>query len=154
MMLNMTMHEYNSFLIGTFPETYMIFTLKINDSCLQFWGGMGFTNDVGISRSYRFLQQQSCQSCYCNHISIIFIITDLNVNITFILLMMLIIAIVFRDGRLGSIAGGADEVMLGILCKGMGILPKKKQASAMGILPKKKQRGQSSVVAHDYVKGS
>jgi len=56
---------------------------EINDSCLQFWGGMGFTNDVGISRSY-------------------------------------------RDGRLGSIAGGADEVMLGILCKGMGILPKKK----------------------------
>ena len=27
--------------------------LKINDSCLQFWGGMGFTNDVEISRSYR-----------------------------------------------------------------------------------------------------
>ena len=29
----------------------------------------------------------------------------------------------FRDGRLGSIAGGADEVMLTILCKGMGTLP-------------------------------
>ena len=28
--------------------------LKINDSCLQFWGGMGFTNDVEISRSYRW----------------------------------------------------------------------------------------------------
>ena len=27
---------------------------KINDSCLQFWGGMGFTNDVEISRSYRW----------------------------------------------------------------------------------------------------
>ena len=30
----------------------------------------------------------------------------------------------FRDGRLGSIAGGyAEEVMLTILCKGMGTLP-------------------------------
>merc|ERR1711973_414330 len=54
---------------------------EINDSCLQFWGGMGFTNDVEISRSY-------------------------------------------RDGRLGSIAGGADEVMLQIICKLMGTLPK------------------------------
>ena len=27
---------------------------KINDSCLQFWGGMGFTTDVEISRSYRW----------------------------------------------------------------------------------------------------
>jgi len=31
----------------------------------------------------------------------------------------------FRDGRLGSIGGGADEVMLGIICKYMGILPAK-----------------------------
>ena len=31
----------------------------------------------------------------------------------------------FRDGRLGSIAGGADEVMLGIICKYMGTLPRK-----------------------------
>jgi len=29
----------------------------------------------------------------------------------------------FRDGRLASIAGGADEVMLTILAKGMGTLP-------------------------------
>ena len=29
----------------------------------------------------------------------------------------------FRDGRLGSIGGGADEVMLGIIAKYMGILP-------------------------------
>jgi citronellyl-CoA dehydrogenase len=29
----------------------------------------------------------------------------------------------FRDHRLLSIAGGADEVMLTILCKGMGTLP-------------------------------
>merc|ERR1711872_18986 len=54
---------------------------EVGDSCLQFWGGMGFTNDVPISRLY-------------------------------------------RDQRLTSIGGGADEVMLGIICKGMGILPK------------------------------
>ncbi|HXF47030.1 MAG TPA: acyl-CoA dehydrogenase family protein [Burkholderiaceae bacterium] len=30
----------------------------------------------------------------------------------------------YRDGRLGSIGGGADEVMLGIICKYMGTLPK------------------------------
>jgi len=29
----------------------------------------------------------------------------------------------YRDGRLGSIGGGADEVMLQIISKGMGILP-------------------------------
>jgi citronellyl-CoA dehydrogenase len=29
----------------------------------------------------------------------------------------------YRDGRLGSIGGGADEVMLGIICKYMGIMP-------------------------------
>jgi len=29
----------------------------------------------------------------------------------------------YRDGRLGSIGGGADEVMLGIICKFMGTLP-------------------------------
>jgi len=55
---------------------------EVSDSCLQFWGGMGFTNDVLVSRMY-------------------------------------------RDMRLTSIAGGADEVMLGIICKTMGILPKK-----------------------------
>jgi citronellyl-CoA dehydrogenase len=30
----------------------------------------------------------------------------------------------YRDGRLASIGGGTDEVMLGIICKLMGILPK------------------------------
>jgi len=54
---------------------------EVTDSCLQFWGGMGFTNDVLVSRLY-------------------------------------------RDLRLTSIGGGADEVMLGIICKTMGILPK------------------------------
>jgi citronellyl-CoA dehydrogenase len=31
---------------------------------------------------------------------------------------------VFRDGRLVSIGAGADEVMLGIICKLEGTLPK------------------------------
>ncbi len=55
---------------------------EVSDSCLQYWGGMGYTWDNPVSRAY-------------------------------------------RDGRLGSIGGGADEVMLGIICKYMGILPKK-----------------------------
>ncbi|XP_071516118.1 probable acyl-CoA dehydrogenase 6 isoform X2 [Panulirus ornatus] len=54
---------------------------EVTDSCLQFWGGMGFTNEVLVSRY-------------------------------------------FRDLRLVSIGGGADEVMLGIICKYMGTLPK------------------------------
>uniref|UniRef100_UPI00358FBB3D probable acyl-CoA dehydrogenase 6 n=1 Tax=Myxine glutinosa TaxID=7769 RepID=UPI00358FBB3D len=56
---------------------------EISDACLQFWGGMGFTNDVFVSRMY-------------------------------------------RDSRLLSIGGGADEVMLSIICKYMDILPKRK----------------------------
>ena len=32
----------------------------------------------------------------------------------------------YRDGRLASIGGGADEVMLGIICKYMNTLPKKR----------------------------
>jgi len=35
----------------------------------------------------------------------------------------------YRDGRLGSIGGGADEIMLGIICKTMGMLPGKKKSS-------------------------
>ncbi len=50
----------------------------VPDTCLQFWGGMGFTWDNKVSRLY-------------------------------------------RDGRLASIGGGADEVMLGILTKMMGL---------------------------------
>lgn len=53
-------------------------TREVSDTCLQFWGGMGFTWENRVSR-------------------------------------------LFRDGRLGSIGGGADEVMLGILAKTMGI---------------------------------
>jgi citronellyl-CoA dehydrogenase len=33
----------------------------------------------------------------------------------------------YRDGRLGSIGGGADEIMLGIICKLMDILPTKQK---------------------------
>ena len=55
---------------------------EVADSCLQYWGGMGFTNDNPISQAY-------------------------------------------RDGRLVSIGGGADEIMLGIICKFEGTLPKK-----------------------------
>jgi len=36
----------------------------------------------------------------------------------------------FRDGRLLSIGGGADEVMLSIVCKYMGILPRRKTPEA------------------------
>ena len=32
---------------------------------------------------------------------------------------------VYRDGRVNSIAGGTDEIMLNIICKHLGILPKK-----------------------------
>ncbi len=53
---------------------------EVSDSCLQYWGGMGFMNESEISRMY-------------------------------------------RDSRLTSIGGGADEIMLGIIAKGMGILP-------------------------------
>jgi citronellyl-CoA dehydrogenase len=55
---------------------------EVADSCLQYWGGMGFTADNPIAQSY-------------------------------------------RDGRLISIGGGADEIMLGIICKFEGTLPGK-----------------------------
>jgi len=55
----------------------------VADTCLQFWGGMGYTWENPVSRAW-------------------------------------------RDGRLASIGGGADEVMLGIICKHMGILPRRR----------------------------
>lgn len=55
---------------------------EVNDSCLQYWGGMGFMEETPVSRAY-------------------------------------------RDGRLASIGAGADEVILSIICKYMGILPGK-----------------------------
>ncbi|MDZ4251429.1 MAG: acyl-CoA dehydrogenase family protein [Sulfuritalea sp.] len=54
---------------------------EVADSCLQYWGGMGYTWDNPVSRAW-------------------------------------------RDGRLVSIGGGADEVMLGIICKLEGTLPR------------------------------
>jgi citronellyl-CoA dehydrogenase len=58
---------------------------EVTDSCLQYWGGMGFTWDNPISQAY-------------------------------------------RDSRLISIGGGADEIMLGIICKLEGTLPGKASA--------------------------
>lgn len=57
---------------------------EVTDSCLQYWGGMGFTWDNVVARAY-------------------------------------------RDTRILSIGGGADEIMLGIICKLMNILPGKKK---------------------------
>jgi len=51
---------------------------QVPDTCLQFWGGMGYTWENKVSRMY-------------------------------------------RDGRLASIGGGADEVMMGILARLMGV---------------------------------
>ncbi|MDY6816399.1 MAG: acyl-CoA dehydrogenase family protein [Pseudomonadota bacterium] len=58
---------------------------EVTDSCLQYYGGMGFMNETLITRFY-------------------------------------------RDMRLVSIGGGADEVMLGILSKYMGTHPDGQQA--------------------------
>ena len=57
---------------------------EVTDSCLQYWGGMGFMWENPIARAY-------------------------------------------RDGRLISIGGGADEIMLGIICKLTNTLPNKKK---------------------------
>ncbi|MBL8570570.1 MAG: acyl-CoA dehydrogenase family protein [Phreatobacter sp.] len=53
---------------------------EVGDSCMQYWGGMGYMNETPVTRYY-------------------------------------------RDSRLTSIAGGADEVMLSIISKAMGTLP-------------------------------
>ncbi len=55
---------------------------EVADSCLQYYGGMGFMNEAPISR-------------------------------------------LFRDTRVASIGGGADEIMLEIISKRMGMLDKK-----------------------------
>ena len=59
----------------------------VPDTCLQFWGGMGFTWENKVARMY-------------------------------------------RDGRVGSIGGGADEVMLGIIAKTMGLAKSGKKLAA------------------------
>jgi len=53
---------------------------EVADTCLQYYGGMGYMSETPISRSY-------------------------------------------RDVRLWSIGAGADEIMLSIIAKRMGILP-------------------------------
>ncbi len=58
---------------------------EVTDSCLQYWGGMGFMWETPIAR-------------------------------------------LWRDGRVASIGGGADEVMLSIICKIDGTLPSKKRS--------------------------
>jgi citronellyl-CoA dehydrogenase len=55
----------------------------VPDTCLQFWGGMGYTWENKVAR-------------------------------------------MFRDGRLASIGGGADEVMMGIIAKSMGLSKSRK----------------------------
>jgi citronellyl-CoA dehydrogenase len=55
---------------------------EVADTCLQYYGGMGYMSETPISRSY-------------------------------------------RDVRLWSIGAGADEIMLSIIAKRMGILPGK-----------------------------
>jgi citronellyl-CoA dehydrogenase len=57
---------------------------EVADSCLQYYGGMGYMEETPISRA-------------------------------------------FRDSRLLSIGGGADEVMLGIICKLEGMLPSRRR---------------------------
>ena len=57
---------------------------EVTDSCLQFWGGMGYMDETSIARR-------------------------------------------FRDARLASIGGGADEVMLGVICKMRGTLPARRK---------------------------
>jgi len=57
---------------------------ELTDSCLQYWGGMGFMWETSVARAY-------------------------------------------RDCRLISIGGGADEVMLDIISKLMGIHPGRKK---------------------------
>ena len=31
---------------------------ELSDACLQYWGGMGFTNEVLVSRLYRLVQRE------------------------------------------------------------------------------------------------
>ncbi|HEX8727846.1 MAG TPA: acyl-CoA dehydrogenase family protein, partial [Ktedonobacterales bacterium] len=56
----------------------------VSDSCLQFYGGMGYMEETPIARAY-------------------------------------------RDARLLSIGGGADEIMLGIIARQEGMLPAKER---------------------------
>lgn len=61
---------------------------EVTDSCLQYYGGMGYMEETPISRA-------------------------------------------FRDARLISIGGGADEIMLGIICKNEGMTPTRAELAAL-----------------------
>ncbi|KAJ1355006.1 hypothetical protein KIN20_012116 [Parelaphostrongylus tenuis] len=63
----------------------------VTDSCLQFWGGNGFTWENPVCRMH-------------------------------------------RDLRLHSVGAGADEVMLSIICKQMGIAPQRHRIFYMMVL--------------------
>ena len=84
---------------------------EVTDSCLQYWGGMGFTNETIISRFYRWIFYSETQA---NRLQGVTVGMDIWFGIFF----------TCRDFRLISIGGGADEVMLSIICKYMGTLPK------------------------------
>ncbi|MBC6935145.1 MAG: acyl-CoA dehydrogenase [Chloroflexi bacterium] len=60
---------------------------EVGDTCIQFYGGMGYMEETWISRYY-------------------------------------------RDARLLSIGGGADEVMMGIIAKLEGMMPSRKKAES------------------------
>jgi citronellyl-CoA dehydrogenase len=55
---------------------------EVADSCLQYWGGMGYTRDNHVARA-------------------------------------------FRDGRIFSIGGGADEIMLSVIARLEGTAPRR-----------------------------
>ena len=42
---------------------------EITDSCLQYWGGMGFTNDVYVSRFDRHFVYQVMIGIKCSYVS-------------------------------------------------------------------------------------
>jgi citronellyl-CoA dehydrogenase len=67
---------------------------EVTDSCLQYYGGMGYMEETRISRAY-------------------------------------------RDARLLSIGAGADEIMLGIICKAEGMMPTRKELAAIYAPPEK-----------------
>ena len=70
--------------------------LKVTDSCLQFWGGMGFTEDViEIHDMMTFLEKS-------------FKYYDIAGKIIWIFQVR--VSRLYRDLRLWSIGGGADEV--------------------------------------------
>ena len=73
---------------------------EVTDSCMQYWGGMGYASSVCV-----YWSEGVCWLCcrYTSEVSV---------------------SRMYRDLRLLSIGAGADEVMLSIICKLSGTLPK------------------------------